>query len=386
MPEAEPSLDIASQRRRASVASWLGVLFLLVLVLIAVGGFVRLTGAGQSLPGWPLVNGQLLPPLSDADVHVMHQSYRDGMATLSSQRSAGMVGLRAQGALPDTSSDYQRLALITWSHRFLAALVAIISLGCLTVILRDRSLRRVAGPAIGFVVGLIVVQSILGGVLVLTNASTKFLALHLGMGALVLAAILWMLLGLLQINREPLDADVIEKRRPALRWVKVALVVVFIQFLLGAFSAGSRHIGFSQTWPLMHGELVPTLWFDYMSASANLLDNPALHQWLHRWFAAVSVIVLGAFAWRSRQSAIGLRGRLAVSFSMSLLGAQMVLGIMNVFTGASMPIALAHLVVGMLLFSGLVLAWYDIKHEPVMVEEPAVAPVHSAPAPVGGRV
>ena len=46
----------------ASVASWLGVLFVMLFALNTIGGWVRLSGSGVAIPQWPIINGSLLPP------------------------------------------------------------------------------------------------------------------------------------------------------------------------------------------------------------------------------------------------------------------------------------------------------------------------------------
>ena len=48
---------------RIAVRAWLGVLFVLVVIMIAVGGLTRLTDSGLSITEWRPITGAL-PPLS----------------------------------------------------------------------------------------------------------------------------------------------------------------------------------------------------------------------------------------------------------------------------------------------------------------------------------
>ena len=51
---------------RRGIRAWLVALFLLVAMMIAVGGLTRLTDSGLSITEWKPVTGAI-PPLSEAD-------------------------------------------------------------------------------------------------------------------------------------------------------------------------------------------------------------------------------------------------------------------------------------------------------------------------------
>ena len=361
--------EIAASQARASIASWLGVLFLLVLLLVGVGGFVRLTQSGLSLPGWPFVNGKLLPPVTEAGWTEMYGLYLEDMDQMIALQEQGKVGLGALGHMPRDLADFQRIFIIEWSHRAIAIIVGLVGLACLMTIFRKPALRQLAGRPLTAIVSLIVVQSIIGGILVHTYTSTHWLFVHLGVATLILGLILWTLLLMLRSDDEPLAQRVHEGRSWPRRWATAALMLVFIQIILGALVAGSRHNGFSTTWPTMNGELIPTLWMTGKGLMWNLLDNPTLHQWVHRWFAWTAVIAVAAMTVMATRAPLGLRGRIAVRVAFSTLIVQVILGIMNVQYGAAIPIALSHLIVGMILYSALVLAVFDMRNEPECVAD-----------------
>ncbi|MDA3959231.1 MAG: COX15/CtaA family protein [Planctomycetota bacterium] len=364
MTTTDTTLEQKTTSSRASIASWLGVLFVLVLLLMMVGGYVRLTQSGLSLPGWPFVEGRVLPPMSDAGWHEMHELYQKDMHELESRRQQGIVGLGASGHRPETLADFQRIFLIEWSHRFLAALVGMVGLACMVVMFRNRDVRELAGKPLVGIVGLIVVQSIIGGLLVLSHTSTHWLFIHLGIATGILGFIMWTLMLLVRGRREPLPKAELAPRRTIRFWVRAALIVTFIQIVLGAFVAGSRHNGFSTSWPEMAGEIIPTLWMSSKGVIWNLLDNPTLHQWTHRWFAWIVVIAIAAMASTARRAPIGMRGRLAIRFAFAVTCAQIILGVMNVLRGAELVIAMSHLAVALVLFTSLCLAAFDLRYEP----------------------
>ncbi|MHC5067352.1 MAG: COX15/CtaA family protein [Planctomycetota bacterium] len=366
---------------RSSIVAWLGVLFALVLLLIAVGGTVRLTQSGLSLPGWPFQVEEelgsdrfiLIPPLSEEGWQELHHLYERDMARMEASRDEGYVGLGASGRRAESVSAFKTLFLIEWSHRFLAALVGIVGLGCLSVLLKRPALRRLAGGPLIAVVALVAVQSIIGGILVLTWTSTQMLFIHLGVATVILAIIQWTLLLLLQGHKQRVPPELRRSRRGTTMWVHSALFTIFVQIVLGALVAGSRHNGFATDWPQMAGEWLPPLWDSSASLSWNLLDNPMLHQWVHRWFAWVATVAVVGAVVHMRGAHFGLRGRLAGNLALALLLVQIVLGIMNINTGASFPVALTHLMMAMALFAALVLMAFDLIYEPVQARQAASA-------------
>ena len=97
----------------AAAASWLGMLFIVVLAVFVLGALGRLTGASVALPGWPLDGGALLPPFSTAGWEQRHQA------------------LLARGGVPPMDvAEFRNLFLLTFAHRALA-IVALVVAGCL---------------------------------------------------------------------------------------------------------------------------------------------------------------------------------------------------------------------------------------------------------------
>lgn len=347
---------------RAGVATWLGVLFCLVFTLNTVGGWVRLSGCGVAIPHWPVIemgeSWTLLPPFTATGWLEMQQAFEQHQAKLQARVERGELTAANRGRQPRDQADFRAMFLTEWSHRFLAAATALVAIGVITTTLRHRELRRIAGAPLAIAGVLIVAQAVLGGLLVAEGTSTHWLFLHQGNAGLIMAAILWAILRLLSPNEPVADAAA---RRLVTRLTAVAMVGVWLQLLLGALVAGSRH--------LAQGDLplgitvLPQLWNPDRSLGWNLLDNAWLHLWLHRWWAwtlSVTCVVLYVLATRS---ATGARQRLALQVSGTFLALQVIFGLANAMLGATPLIALAHQALGMCLLLSLVLAWHDARFE-----------------------
>lgn len=366
MDDAAPSLR--------SVTPWLVVLFVLLFVLNSLGGWVRLSGSGVAIPQWPIVNGSLLPPFTDAGWQQVRAQYDADQARLEARVARGELTVANLGRAPRDQAEFRSMFITEWLHRFFAALVGVVGLGCLTVVLRRPAARqRIAVP---FAIAglLIATQAALGGLLVASGTGTHWLFLHQGNAAAIMACILVAILRLI-IGPAP-TATELRPRRAVQAIALAAVLAVWCELVVGALVAGSRNGGAFHVHDL---DEVPLLWRHDLGLAWNLLDNAALHQWLHRtsgWGLALLLVALYTAAWWARY-ACGPRARLALMVSATFLPVQLVLGLANVAVGFSPFLSLAHQFMGMCLFLSLMLAWFDLRHEKAEAIHPSMAPPSS---------
>ncbi len=369
----EPSRPSAPH---ASVASWLSLLFVLLLLLATVGGYVRLSGSGLSIPDWPIIQvgdtWSLLPPANESDWRSVMQRWEVDQAELVLKERRGAIGMGSLGAYPRDLPGFKRMFMIEWGHRFAAALVAIVAAGCLTVTLRRRDLRQRIGVGFGVACALIVVQAVIGGLLVKSGTATHWLFIHLGVAAAIVVQVVRSILRLVADPEARPDRSVHAARRVLARCAHAALGLVAIQLVLGALVAGSRGQGydvegagnFSSTWPLMQGRFVPHhLWEPGRGLAWNLLDNALLLQWVHRWFAWTVVAALVATWIAAAHAPLSPRLRLSLKVSGTFLGVQVALGLANVWLTHPVLVSLAHLVMAFFLLATVVMVVFDIRNE-----------------------
>jgi cytochrome c oxidase assembly protein subunit 15 len=102
-------------------------------------------------------------------------------------------------------------------------------------------------------------------------------------------------------------------------------------------------------WPLMQGSLYPAGVDWALGAGHALLSDPFLVHFIHRWWAwvvvAVLVVVGRALRPLNRQASVVLH---------SVFGTQVLLGILTVWSGVTLWIAVLHQLVGALLVAATV--------------------------------
>jgi heme a synthase len=353
----------------ASVASWLSVLFVMLFALNTVGGWVRLSGAGVAIPQWPIINGSLLPPMSEEGWGQVKSHYDADQERLEGRIRLGELTPTNLGHRPHDMVEFRAMFMTEWSHRLFAALVGIMAAGCLTIIWRRASMRALIAWPMTIAGVLIVAQAVLGGALVRSGTNTNWLFLHQANASLIMACVLISILRILADGRRPVPEVQRLERSGLSRLLMVSTGVVWLQLVVGSLVAGSRNDGQFGEWPLL---AAPRLWDDYRSVWWNLQSNPELHQWSHRWMAwaiVVLIITLLMVAWRMRHQ-VPQRLRLGLHSVSAFLLAQVVLGIGNVWTGITPYGSLAHQFMGMCLFLGLVLCWFDARHEALANHQP----------------
>src|SRR6185436_11630438 len=193
---------------------------------------------------------------------------------------------------------------------FVGPLVA--AVGLITVFSARRHDRPLLAAAV--VAGvLVIVQSLLGGAVVLQGLAAELVSAHLAMALTVLAAVIFIAE---RATNGPMPAA---RPRPVLtRLVAVTAVAIFAQMLIGSWVTG-QHAGLAfDDIPLMDGSVLPTI------AS----ETQAIHA-VHR---AMSLVVAVLAVWSAlaihRSTDAPLPRRLALVL-VALVAIQIALGLAN---------------------------------------------------------
>ena len=113
--------------------------------------------------------------------------------------------------------------------------------------------------------------------------------------------------------------------------------MLFAQLGYGALTAGLDAGHAFNSWPLMGERLFPDGALPAGAGAAEMVDNPVLVQFIHRWLAFVAAAGLLTLAWRAART--GSRAGVGV---VALLVLQIVLGVATLLTGVQIEIAAWH--------------------------------------------
>ena len=324
---------MARSPRPAALARWLFAIAALILLMVAVGGVTRLTESGLSITEWKPVTGAI-PPLTQADWQAEFEAYKQ-----SSQ-----YVLMNQGM---TLAAFKHIFFWEYAHRLLGRLIGLAYALPLAWFAWRGAIPRGHGVRLGGAQGGVGWLMVRSGLTDRVNVEPAMLAAHLGMALILLAAVVWAACDFARLAREPGAG---KSRLTPLAAGPV--VLLFLQLLLGALTAGLRAGYVANSWPLMNDHFVPEGIQWWGSLWMTLTSDPFLVHFLHRWWA-----------WAAAAAIIWMAGRLhragATTLAFVLLGitvGQILLGIATVITGIAIVPAVTHQLVGALLFGVAVMA------------------------------
>ncbi|WP_199259343.1 heme A synthase [Paracoccus binzhouensis] len=341
-PPAGGMIDAGNKGARGAIRIWLIVLFVMVAAMIALGGATRLTGSGLSITEWKPVTGAI-PPMDAATWQAEFDKYRQ------------IPQFQLVNSDMDLAS-FKRIYWWEWSHRLLGRLVGLVWAAGFVFFLATRRIPAGWTPRL-LVLGLLggaqgaigwwMVHSGLSGEMV--RVASYRLAVHLGLAFAILGCIAWYVL---QLSRS--EAALLRARRAGearLFSMTTGLMhLAFLQILLGALVAGIDAGRMYTGWPTMGGEWIPAEIWDAALGWRNVFENPALVQFIHRMtgylLAGFAVVVF----LRARRSPHPVT-RGAYGAMLAALAVQVFLGIMNVIHASPLPLALAHQVMAVALFT-----------------------------------
>ena len=279
--------------RRLVVASTVAT-----FLLIAIGGVVRATKSGLGCgTDWPDCSGELIPSLAS------------------------------------------RALAIEYSHRLMASVVLLL-LACLAglAVWRFRSSPALMWPSVA-AFGLVVFQALLGAVVVKLELHAVSVLLHLGTALLLVGVLVYLVTATSPGNDRPDRTD-----RSLSRQAGALAGAVWLLLLSGSYVTGSNAGYVFPDWPLMNGRLIPDLGVELY----------AIH-WMHRLLAGLigAVVVLFAVRVVRHKDTMPAAARLAHAVAGGYL-LQILLGAANIWSRLNAAVVTAHLLVGALLFGGLV--------------------------------
>ncbi|MDP4891523.1 MAG: COX15/CtaA family protein [Cypionkella sp.] len=343
-PPRGGGIDGRGKGARRGIRAWLVGIFLLIVVMIAVGGLTRLTDSGLSITEWKPVTGAI-PPLNEADWAVEFAKY---------QASPQYLLMNSQMTL----EAFKGIFWWEWGHRQLGRLIGLVwALGFVGFWAAGKIPVGWTGRLFG-VGALIGVQGALGWWMVssglvgsMISVASYRLATHLGMAFVILGLVAWYAL---LLGRS--EAELLQARRAGSRklfgMTTGLMHFAFLQIVLGALVAGIDAGRYFPTWPDMNGQFFPADAFYLPDGGAvwqAFFENAGLVQFMHR-MAGYLLVIYGFVVWLRARKASQPSTRMAYHLVVLMLLAQMTLGIYTALSAAQVHLAITHQI-------GAVLLW-----------------------------
>ncbi len=329
------AIDARPQGARGAIKLWLMLIFMLVAVMIVVGGLTRLTDSGLSITEWrPLLGA--LPPMDDAA----------WAAEFTKYQASPEYQLQNKGMTVDA---FKTIYWWEWGHRQLGRVIGLVwGVGFAGFLLARKiptgwTPRLLILGALGGLQGAIGWWMVSSGLKAdMVDVASYRLATHLGLAFVILGLCAWYVF---LLGRS--EADLLVARRSSeLRLKSIATGLMhftFLQILLGALVAGIDAGRGFPTWPDMNGQFFPADAF-YVPGRpvwAAFFENPGLVQFMHR-MSGYLLFAFAVVAWVKGRKSTHPSTRMAFHMVMAMMLAQMVLGIVTALTAAHVHVAITH--------------------------------------------
>jgi len=302
---------------------WLISMFIIISIMIVVGGLTRLTDSGLSITEWQLFSG-LLPPLNQNDWILYFNLYKE------------IPEFKLQN-FNMTLQEFKVIFWWEWAHRFLGRLIGL----CFLIPLIYFSFKVKISKILDlyFIFFLICFQGFIGwymvssGLVDRVDVSHFRLSIHLLIAFLILSLIFW---NYLKFQNYKYISDGINSIIPF-----IFLVLILTQIVIGAFVSGMDAGKIYNSWPLMGGTYFPNDNKIENLFKLSAFSDPSLVQFIHRNLAYVIGFFYVLIFFKVYKNKINKLYR-----SVNILGffiiLQIILGIFTILLGAQIYIAAVH--------------------------------------------
>ena len=302
---------------------WLITMFIIVSIMIVVGGLTRLTDSGLSITEWQLFSG-FLPPLSQNDWILYFNLYKE------------IPEFKLQN-FNMTLQEFKVIFWWEWAHRFLGRVIGLSYL--IPLIYFSFKLKISTILNLYFIFLLICFQGFIGwymvssGLVDRVDVSHFRLSIHLLIAFLILSLIFW---NYLKYQNYKKVSHGINSIIPF-----IFLVLILIQIVIGAFVSGMDAGKIYNSWPLMGNTYFPDDNNIENLFKLTAFSDPSLVQFIHRNFAYLIGLFYLLIFFKVYKKKINKLYR-PVNILGFFIILQIVLGIYTVINGAQIYIAAVH--------------------------------------------
>ena len=321
------------------IANWLFFMFLIISIMIVVGGLTRLTDSGLSITQWELFSG-FFPPLKHSDWIIYFNLYKE------------IPEFKLQN-YDMTMDEFKIIFWWEWAHRFLGRLIGISFLVPLIYFSFKIKFFKLINLYLIFI--LICFQGFIGwymvssGLIDRVDVSHFRLSIHLLIAFIILSLIFW--------NYLKIKVKIDLQKKINISIPLIFLILIFLQITIGAFVSGMDAGKVYNSWPLMGNSYFPddNKFINLFKFSA--FSDPSLVQFIHRNLAYIIGIFYIYILIKVYKNKI-----YSLYKSVNLLGffifLQIILGIFTLLYGAQIFIASMHQISSIFLVSSCIYFLY----------------------------
>ena len=318
---------------------WLISIFILVIIIIVVGGLTRLTDSGLSITEWELFTG-ILPPLNIDEWNFYFNEYKK-------IPEFKLINYNM------TLEEFKVIFYWEYIHRLIARTIGLFSIIPLILIYFKFKTKLSKDYKYLLIFGFICVQGFLGwfmvksGLINNSDVSHYRLASHLSVALIILSLTFLFLLQNFKVNKFNAKIN--------LHFLNLFFLFIVVQIILGAFLAGLNGGLIYNSWPDMNGNFFPDDVTKYDLFGLDTFNNVSVVQFYHRFTAYILVVLLAILNFFFYTKKIYLKPILLLNLSILF---QVILGIITLLTGVKIYYASLHQLGSVFVLTSFIYIYY----------------------------
>ena len=302
---------------------WLITLFLLIVLMVTVGGLTRLTDSGLSITAWELFTG-ILPPLNIKEWNFYFSEYKK-------------IPEYQNINYKMTLEEFKIIFYWEYAHRLLARIVGLFSFIPLLIFSLKFKNNEFYSNKYYIIFLLVCLQGFIGwymvssGLIENNDVSHFRLSVHLSLALFILCLIFWFILDLFNIKKFNTKISNL--------LLFFILILIIIQIVLGAFLSGLDGGLIYNSWPDMNGTFFPNDVGTNDYFSYQLFYNPSIVQFFHRVTAYILLFFVIFFNYIFIKEKLNFTNILFFDFAILI---QIFLGVITLLSGVEIRYASLH--------------------------------------------
>jgi cytochrome c oxidase assembly protein subunit 15 len=319
---------------------WLLTGCTLIFIMVVVGGITRLTHSGLSISNYKLISGTL-PPMNEAewvtafDLYKQYPEYQKINSGFSLE-------------------EFKDIYFWEWIHRVIGRFIGLVFLLPFLYFLLKKQLSKATLKKCVVLLMLGSFQGFLGWYMVKSglvdnpDVSHYRLAMHLTTAFITFAYTLWVALDLIY-------PTIKEANKKLQGIIQIALGLLILQIIWGAFVAGLDAGWIHNHWPLMNdGKLIhETVTLELNPVWKNFVEGKSGVQFVHRYLAYIVVAIIAYIWFKTRSLRLTVPQKNGVNILIGLVLLQFVLGVFTLLLQVPVWLGVLHQVVAFLLLAAM---------------------------------
>lgn len=323
------------------VTYWLMTGCILIFIMVVVGGITRLTHSGLSISNYKLISGTI-PPMTQEEWYDAFELYKQYPEYQKLNNHF-------------TLEDFKDIYFWEWIHRVIGRLIGLVFIIPFVYFLIKKQLSKSTIKKSIILLFLGGFQGFLGWYMVKSGLVDKpdvshyRLAMHLTTAFITFAYTLWVALDLWYPKRKEINKGL----RNILR---LALLLLIIQIIWGAFVAGLDAGWIHNHWPLMSdGKWIhETVIIEQNPIWKNFVEGKSGVQFVHRYLAYIVVGIIAVIWFRTKKMDLTKLQRNGMNSLIILVLIQFITGVFTLILQVPVWLGVLHQVWAFFLLAALI--------------------------------